>query len=216
MNDEAFEVVRLRNDFFRDGFYKVMLALGLILVALSLLVITSLYLFLSKPSPIMFTVADNEWRILPPIPLDKPYLQTADLLQWVSQALPASFNYDFINYMNQLKKMQHYYTPEGWKKYLDLLNNYANFNTVQSEKQFISGTPLGAPFIVNQGLLQGRYAWWVQMPINVSYSNASGGGRQQNITFQLLVVRVPTLNNLDGVGIENILVYTGNQAKPNG
>lgn len=217
MADEA-DVIRLRNEFFRDGFYKVLLALALILVAFTLLVFASLYLFLSKPKPISFSVADNEWRILGPVSVEKSYLPTSDLLQWVSTALPASFNYDFINYTRQQKSMQHYFTPDGWSVYSDLLNNYANFNTVTAQKQFISANAASAPFILNQGLLKGRYAWWVQMPINISYSNADGGSKQQSVIFQVLVVRVPTLNNLEGVAIDNLIVFTknANQARPNG
>src|SRR5688572_30035886 len=97
-NNES--TIQLKNDFYRDGFYKVLLALGLILIAIFLLVALSLYLHFSKPEPVDFSVG-TEFRVLQPVPTDQPYLSTADLLQWVSQTLPKVFSYDFVSYSAQ-------------------------------------------------------------------------------------------------------------------
>lgn len=207
MAGEEVQVVRLRNDFYRDGFYKVLLALAILIMAIVLLTLLSVYLFLFKPPPVNFK-ADNEWRLLPPVPLDQPYLTTPDLIQWVTEALPASFNYDFINYTSQLKDKAQYFTPNGWKKFLDQINTYANYNDIQTQKLFLNASAAGAPFVLNQGLLEGKYGWWVQMPIIIRVISIDKN-YPQHLVIQALVVRVPTLNNLDGVGIDNIIVSKG-------
>ncbi len=204
VDDALQQTVRLKNDFYRDGFYKVSLALGMVFAAVALLLALLVYLFLEKPQPVNFAV-DNEWRILPPVALDQPYLNTPDLLQWVSDVLPIAFTYDFVNYDNQLRDVSQYFTADGWKKFLDLLNIYANSNTVQMSKQFINGNADGAPIPLNQGLLQGVYAWWVQMPIDIHYINLNKED-DTLLTVQVLVVRESTLNNLNGVAIDNIVV----------
>ncbi len=211
MAEEELQTVYLRKDFNRDGFRKILFIFGMLLVVIVILIATSIYLFLDKPAPVTFAT-DNEWRIVLPVPLDKPYLAQSDLIQWVSSALPGLFNYDFINYKIQLPKNEHYFTENGWKIFSTLLSGYADYTAIKNAKLFITGVPSGAPFILNQGLLERKYSWWVQMPVQINYSN----GFVQALDLQVLVVRVSTLNNLYGVAIENILVANGKPAESKG
>lgn len=212
MAGEEQQVIRLRNDFYRDGFTKVLVALSMIIAAISLLIAASIYLVVAKPAPVFFPT-DNEWRVVPPIPLDQPYLSTADLTQWVSQTLPAVFNYDFLHYMASYKNNQQYFTQNGFSKYAAILNIYASYGLVSQRKLFVSAAPDGAPFIVNQGLLDGRYSWWLQMPLVIHFGSLDRG-YSQNVTLQILVVREPTLNNLWGVVIDNMVIPQQKPAAP--
>ena len=209
MNEEAFQVVDIQDDFYREGFGKLMFVLTSLLIAMSLLIAVSVYLYLNQPPPKTFHV-EKEWRVQAPVPLNQPYLTTPELLQWVSDVLPRAFMFDFINYNDQLKTISPYFTKEGWKIFLNQLNIYANYNKVQSYKMFVTAVPAGAPFIFNQGPVQetGVYGWWVQMPLTLTYASFSGSNAQ-TLSLQVLVVRVSTLNNLNGVGINNVLVLKG-------
>jgi intracellular multiplication protein IcmL len=208
MAGDELQTIRLRNDFYRDGFNKVLLALLMILAAIILLGFISVYLFIQKPEPVTF-VTDNEWRVVPPVPVDQPYLINADLLQWVSNTVPKLFIFDFISYTNQLKALRQYFTANGWKKYLALVDTYANVNTVQGTKLFINASPAAGPVIFNQGILpEGEFGWWIQMPLNINYSSNTRKD-ETDITLKALVIRVPTLNNLSGVAIDNIIVSKG-------
>lgn len=204
MASEDLQVVQLRDDFYRDGFYKALSTLLLFAVMITLLVGMIVYLYGSKPKPIYFAV-DDDLRILAPVPVSQAYLTTADLIQWVSTVIPASFTFDFVNYSKQLQNLKKYFTSDGWSKLQDHLNNFANANLISTNKLFVNAQASGAPFILNQGVLQNRYAWWVQMPITITYSTFERN-TLQNITVQVLVVRIPTDNNLDGVAIDNIII----------
>src|SRR5437667_1540431 len=116
MAEEELQVIRLRNSFYRDGFHKSVLALSLVILSILLLIAISIYIHFNKPKPVTFQ-SDNEWRVLAPVPVNVPYLQTQDLLQWVSEVLPASFNYDFIHYGIQQKNTQDHFTTNGWQAY---------------------------------------------------------------------------------------------------
>src|SRR5690242_3880191 len=129
MAADEIQTIRLRNDFYRDGFRKALLALGIISVTVVLLIATFIYLIVTKPSPIYFATGD-EWRVLPNAPLDQPYLRSSDLVQWVSKALPDSFQYDFIDYMAKFKDHQQYFTDQGWQVFVNIINRYASFNKV--------------------------------------------------------------------------------------
>lgn len=204
---EEFEVETLRDEFYRDSFIKVICLIGSFIVAFLALVALSIYLYLDKPPPVVFPV-QKEWRVQPLVALDKPYLSTTDMLQWVSDIMQKVFTYDFNHYDDQLKNASQYFTNDGWKIFLNQLNIYANYNNVQAYKLFVNSTPAGAPILLNEGLLSGRWAWWVQMPININYAGFSPPPNK-TLTLQVLVVRVPTLNNLTGIGIDNVIVAKG-------
>jgi intracellular multiplication protein IcmL len=196
-------IAHLRDDFYRDGFRKVLLSLALVTGATALLIIVSLYFFLHQVLPINFAVYPD-WRVLPDVSLDKPYIPKPDLLQWVSNALPQAFTFDFINYDEELKKLEKYFTANGWNKYSELANTLVNHNEILNKKLFVTASADGAPVILNQGIIDQSYAWWVQMPVNVRYSGVEGEAHESKFTIQVLLVRVSTLNNLDGISIENI------------
>lgn len=212
MAGDELEVVRLKTSFYQDGFYKLLIALTTILIAIIFLIGLSVYIYISKPEPVYFST-DDEWRILPPVPLDKEFLSDADLVQWISEVLPIAFTFDFINYTKQLQNVSQYFTPTGWQKFLDQINEHANYNEVVHSKMFINSYPAGAPGIINRGLApEGRWVWTITMPINM---NLITGARTniQPLTIRALIVRVPTLNNIYGVGIEDIVVTKGSASQ---
>lgn len=207
MTEETLVVVELQDAFYRDSFGKLVLIIVSFCTAIVLLIALSIYLVLDKPPPLTFPVAD-EWRVQPPVPLDQPYVATPDLLQWVNDTVQKLFVFDFTNYDDQLAVLKTYFTEDGWRIYLNQLNNYVNYNNVQTNRLFVSMELQGAPIVLNQGLLSGKWGWWVQMPITIKYAGAVPVP-SKNITLQILVIRVPTLNNLDGVAIDNIMVDQG-------
>lgn len=213
MAAEDLQVIRLRDDFYRDGFNRILFCLLLIFGAIGLLVATSLYLFISKPPPVYFAT-DNEFRIVAPVPLNQPYIHTSDLLQWVNEAVSAAFTYDYLNFDREFEANKRYFTENGWKKYLELLNNYAASKTLQASKIFVNAALYSAPFIVNQGVLNDRYGWWIQVPMQIR-STGFQTNYSQSVTFQTLVVRISTLNDLNGVAIDNIVVAP-TEAAPTG
>lgn len=204
---EEQEIVRLKSDFYRDGYHKIVLCLGLIIIAIVLLIASCIYLYVKKPPPIYFPT-DKEWRILPPVSVEVPYLTTADLLQWVGNVMMAVFYYDFVNYKDQLQENRTYFTDKGWLAFQGMLNNYASQDMIDVQKTFVNGVPDGAPFIINEGLLENRYSWWVQIPVRITYTYAAQevSTKSKQITFQVLVVRIPTLNNIYGVAIDNMML----------
>ncbi len=207
------DIVRLQTNFYRDGYHKIILCLGLIIAAIVLLIASCIYLYVTKPPPVYFST-DKEWRILPPVSVELPYLITADLLQWVGNVMMGVFYYDFIRYQDQLQENRSYFTDKGWLAFQGMINNYASKDMVSVQKIFVNGAPDGAPFIINEGILEQRYAWWVQIPMKMTYTyiGKEMATSEKQVTFQMLVVRVPTPNNIYGVAIDNIKLLTGKTA----
>lgn len=205
MAGEELNVVELDDNFYRDSIGRVVFVIISICTIIAALCLLSLYIYFDKPSPITFPVND-EMRVQAAVPLDQPYLNTPDLLQWVADVLPRSFILDFNFYNDQLSLISTNFTPDGWKTFLNQLNIYANYNNVQAYKLFVTATPSTAPFILRAGIIPetGKYGWWVQMQITINYAGFKPPANV-TLTLQILVVRVSTLNNLQGVAIDNVI-----------
>ncbi len=208
MEELSSQVAHFRDDFYRDGFRVILLSLGMVVGAIGLLIVVSFYFLVHQVVPITFPVY-QDWRIQADVPVDQPYLHIADLLQWVSKAMPQIFEFDFINYNQELQTDTVYFTNNGWAKFLALTSAYMSHDDVMKNKVFVQAIPSGAPVVLNQGAVDGKYAWWVQMPLVVRYSDVDGNNRDIKLLIQVLVIRVPTLDNLDGVAIENIIANQG-------
>jgi len=204
MASEVTDQVTLRDDFYRDSFGKVLVLMISIAAAFVFLVVISIYFYMQKPKPTTFAVS-NGFRIQAEVPLDQPYLSTPDVLQWVNDVFAKLFIYDFIHYDEQLNALMPYFTSDGWKVFLNQLNNYASKDTVENNKLFVTSVPAGAPVIFRQGLMNGRYAWQVNVPVNLNGTN-TGNNLPKLLKFQVVVVRVPTANNLSGLSIDNMIV----------
>jgi intracellular multiplication protein IcmL len=207
MAENDLVLIELQDAFYRDSMPKVVLIIISLLVAIFFLAATSLYLYLKKPIPLTFGVW-SEWRVQPDIPLVEPHRSTPEVVQWSADTLRKLFVFDFVHYNDQLDALKPYFTDDGWRIFLNQVSNIANHDDVTNNKVFVNGVPSGAPVILNQGLLSGRYAWWVQIPIDIAFVKA-GLGSSRTLTLQVLLVRVPTLNNLAGIAIDNIVIAKG-------
>lgn len=217
MAPEQTSIVQLRDGFYRDSISKFMLVLLCTCVGILIFVGLSVYLYLDKPAPVLFDVEDD-MRVQKTVPLDQPYLLTPDILQWVADVFPKAWTLDFNHYNDQLNSNKQYFTSDGWTTFLNQLNINANYNNVQAGKVFVTATPVSAPIVLRDGVLpdSGKYGWWVQMPITINYDGFKPPA-SVNLTYQILVVRVPTLDNLTGVAIDNVIIAPppGNQATGN-
>jgi intracellular multiplication protein IcmL len=201
---EETSTVELKDDFYRDSFGKVVVAMIGAVVVIAGLVALSVFLYLDKPPPITFPV-DNDMHVQPPVPLDQPYLSDPELLQWVVDVFSRVFVVDFNYYNDQIKTYSQYFTTNGWQTFLNQLNIYANYNNVQAYKLFVTSAPTAAPYIIRDGVIpdSGKYGWWVQVPLTINYAGYRPPPSKP-LALQVLVVRVSTLNNLTGVGIDNV------------
>jgi intracellular multiplication protein IcmL len=204
MSDEEMQIVGLRDDFYRDSFKKVLaIVLGAFLVAMSVAALATYYA-MSKPWPVAFAVGP-QWQVQPPVSISRPFVSKADLLQWTSDVVPALFTMDFLNYDAEIAALARNFTANGWHIYQNQLKNFAAKDVVIQNHTFISAKATDVPAIVNRGLLSGRYAWLITLPLEITYNNLKTRD-VRSVTFQVLVVRVPTEKNLIGIAIDDIVV----------
>jgi intracellular multiplication protein IcmL len=202
--ESAIQVVTMRNQFYYDSYRRIMLVL-----LLSILLNFSLggilwYLVSHPPEPKYFATTING-RITPLVPLDQPNQADSSVLQWANQAAIASYTYNFVNYQQELQAASEFFTPEGWSNFLTALQSSNNLDAVKVKKLIVSAVATRAPIILQKGILDGRYAWRVQMPVLVTYQSPNQFAQQNNVVT-MLITRVSTLNNPRGIGIAQFIV----------
>ena len=197
MTDDALTVVTLRNQFYQDGQRKITVTLLISVISNVLLAMMLGYIVTHPPAPKYFATSING-RITPLFGLNEPN-------QWSNQAAIAAFTYNFVNYRAELQASSGFFTSVGWTQFLTALESSNNLDAVKAKKLIVSAVATRAPIILQKGVLNGRYAWRVQMPILVTYQSASEFSQQNNVVT-MLITRVSTLNSPRGIGISQFVV----------
>jgi len=204
MAEEALAAVTLRNTFYRDGQRKLMLVLMVSACANIILAAMLIFIIRHPPLPKYFATSING-RITPLFALNEPNQSDSAVLQWANQAAIAAFTYNFVNYRSELQASSGFFTAEGWTQFLNALQDSNNLEAVKAKKLIVSAVATRAPIILQKGMLGGRYAWRVQMPILVTYQSASEFTQQSSVVT-MLITRVSTLNSPRGIGIAQFVV----------
>ena len=204
MAEDALVAVTLRNNFYKDGQRKIISILLISMLANLILAAMLTYIIKHPPAPKYFATSING-RITPLFALNEPNQSDSAVLQWANQAAIAAFTYNFVNYHSELQASSGFFTSDGWTQFLDALEQSNNLDAVKAKKLIVSAVATRAPIILQKGMLNGRYAWRVQMPILVTYQSASEFS-QQNSVVTMLITRVSTLNSPRGIGIAQFVV----------
>lgn len=206
---DILEVVKIRNDFYRDGQRKALLSLIISMIANVILAILLVYIITHPPKPQYFATSING-RITPLYPLDEPNQSDSAILQWANYAAIASFSYNFVNYREELQAASGFFTADGWDSFLAALERSNMLKGVVAKKLIVSAVATRAPVILKKGQISGGpYAWRVQMPILVTYQS-SAVITQENYVVTMLITRVSTLNSPRGIGISQFIVGPAN------
>ena len=156
-----------------------------------------------KPDPKYFATS-SDGRIMPLYALDQPNLSKAAVLQWSNKAAVAAYTYNFVNYRAAFQRASRYFTSNGCNQFMTPIEGSNNLQAVKAKKLVVSAVAAGAPIILQQGVISGRFAWKVQLPLLVSYLSASQQ-IQQSLLVTMLISRVPTLNDPEGIGIDQFV-----------
>lgn len=207
MAEDALELIKLRNNFYRDNYRRVVGAL-LLMVFINIILVSVIFYQISNPPAPQYFATSTDGRITPLYPLSDPMMAPAELLQWAERAAVGVNNYNFVNYKDALQAAQNNFTPEGWSYYQDALKAAGTLDVVLTKKLVVSAVPTAAPVILEQGVIKGRYAWKVQMPLLITYQSASEQ-TQQPVVVTIVISRVPTVDMPRGVAIVSFISSPG-------
>ena len=204
---DAIQTVMMRHEFYRDRFRWMLYGIVGLAISNILSAYTIYYLVNDRPEPRYFaTRADG--GLIRLVPLNEPMLTQSAILTWAGKAATDAFTFDFVNFRQQLQEAAQAFTPDGWRSFLQALEDSRNLEAVREKKLIVNAALQGAPVILTEGVVNGVYSWRIEMPIVVAYRSANEVQRQ-NLVVNMTVSRVPTLEFPEGVGITQFV------ARPN-
>lgn len=133
-------------------------------------------------------------------PIYQPNTSDLSIIKWASLATVAAYNFDFVNYNNQLSFASQYFTPSAWNAFYNALYSSNNLDEVISKKLIVNAVVMQPPVILAKGTLNGVFSWRIQIPLLVTYQSAQGFVTN-SLIVNLLVTRISTLDSINGIGI---------------
>lgn len=196
--------VVIRNEFYRDGYRSILkLAVFQSMIILALIFAMFFVIYVNQPENRYFATTEDG-RLVPLTALNEPNLSNPALMSWVAQYATEVMTFGFNDYRRRLQEASRNFTRRGWESFTQALQRSRIIEMVESNQQVVTAAPSGAPILKSEGLVSGRYQWEVQLPMILSYQ-AGSKSRSDNVLVTLIIVRVPRLENPNGVGIEQWL-----------
>jgi intracellular multiplication protein IcmL len=202
-DENGLTLVVERNEFYRDGYQKLFMAV-LFLIAINVILVGGiLYKTVNPPEPQYFA-ATADGKIINFHPLNDPVVTDDFVAQWSANAVRRAFSLDFMHWRAQLQRSSSDFTPSGWQYFVTALKESNNLKTLTNLKMVSDAEITGAPVILEKDLVGGVYAWKVEMSILVTFKND-----KQDIPMPmkvtLIVLRVPVKDYPDQIAINNFL-----------
>ena len=193
--------VVVRNEFYRDG-YRSLLRLSLLQGVVILALLGAMYFVIQIHQPEnRYFATTEDGRLVPMVPLNEPNLSQPALMSWVAQAATEVMTFGFNDYRRRLQESSRNFTRRGWESFTGALQRSRIIEMVEARQQVVTAAPQGAPIVVSEGLVAGRYQWEVQLPLVLTYQ-AGAQTRTDKLLVTIIIVRVPRLESPNGVGIE--------------
>jgi len=196
----------------RNAFYKRLHILALFAFFLNILVIimlsSALGWLLKNPVKPLYFAADEVGRLIQITPVNIPNMSEDKMIAWTVNAVQSALSYDYINYREQLQKVENYFTRYGWNKYMDALSLSGNMRALTVRKQIVLAQVVEKPNLLGQGMLAGAYAWKIRMPLLVIYTMPPYDGSNQfsnALVVDATVQRQKILEGDNGLGIVQLI-----------
>lgn len=140
-----------------------------------------------------------------PVMTPEASIDNKTLISFSQQAAQAAFTYSYDNVQDNLKKLQTFFTPNGWTSFNKALTASNNLKVVEQEKLNVTAKVAGESKVSNhQQTAQGQQ-WHVDVPLQVTYANAKQQKVEQSLMIKLVLATVNTDVNNHGVAIKQFI-----------
>jgi intracellular multiplication protein IcmL len=198
---DAVSTILNRNAFYRDG-YRMLLKISLIqIVVIGLLLMTIVGLFSTIRTRSIYFATTSDGRIINIVPLNEPYLSPAQVIAWTAATAQNVMRFGYHDYRERLQQVSNAFTQTGWVSFNKALKEASFLEAVQARKLVVTMDINAAPEIQNAFEQNGVYTWYVQFPVTIRF-DGNQPPQSINTMLRLQIVRVSTLQNPDGISIE--------------
>jgi intracellular multiplication protein IcmL len=198
---DAVSTILTRNTFYRDG-YRFLMRVSLIqIVVIALLIFSISGLYMSIKSRYIYFATTSDGRIINIVPLNDPYLSPAQVITWSAATAQNVMRFGYHDYRDKLQLMASNFTSTGWESFNKALKDANFLEAVQARKLVVSMEINAAPEIQSAFERNGVYTWYVRFPVTIKFDGEQPPAPIDTM-LRLQIVRVSTLQNPDGVSIE--------------
>jgi intracellular multiplication protein IcmL len=206
---DAVATILNRNSFYRDG-YRLLLRITIIQgIVIAIMVAAIATLVLTVQTRQIYFATTSDGRIINIVPLNEPYRSPAEVIAWAASTSQNIMRFGYNDYRDRLQQASSSFTPTGWDSFSRALKQANIIEALEARKLVTTMSIDGAPEITNAAVRNGAYNWDLKIPVTIHYD---GNEPPQPSKFNLLlrIVRVSTLQNPDGISIEQWVPSYGN------
>lgn len=144
----------------------------------------------------------NDGRLVPVIPLDKPYVSDARVLGYVDECARQVFSHDFLHWRTTLQNSKTCFTEKGGDAVEEALAPWVK--DIAERELTMSVSMADTPVIAKRGDFNGTFAWRVQAPISLFRRGTKMSDVPRPFILQVVVRRVGLDQNPRGIAIDSL------------
>lgn len=146
--------------------------------------------------------ATPEGRLIPIVPLDKPYVSDARVLGYVDECARMVFSHDFLHWRTSLQGAKTCFTEKGGDAVEEALAPWVK--DIVEREMTMSVSLSDTPVIAKRGEFEGNFAWRVQAPISLFRRGTKTKDTPRPYILHVVVRRVGLDQNPRGIAIDSL------------
>lgn len=168
------------------------------------------------PTPLMqFGIGVSELDKTAGKNLDVPHRNQDELAKWLDRAVAETMSFSPASYPDHIKHLATGFTPEGLAQFQAWVQNANLIQAMETGHLQMNGFVQEAPFLLNEGVVNGRYRWLFEIPVMISFfdkdvkfmKSSTQIKETRRLLVRLQIGRVATGGLENGVLIETWEVY---------
>ena len=201
--DEAVATMISRHAYARERYELLLRTLYGLIAILAVSLLLNFWLAL-RPVEIKYFATDSLGQIRTLTALDRPIQSKGEVVNWTTNAITQAFTFGFSNYRESFEVAKLNFTDSGWRGFQQAIEARKILSDVVENKFVTSSALREAPVVSQEGIVDGRWGWKIEVPMLVTYESANA---HQTVGFlaEVIVVRRPESENPSGLGIAQIL-----------
>jgi intracellular multiplication protein IcmL len=146
--------------------------------------------------------ATPDGRVIPIVPLDKPYVSDARVIGYVDECARMVFSHDFLHWRTTLQGSKACFTEKGGDAVEEALAPWVK--DIVDRELTMSVSLADTPVIAKRGEFNGAFAWRVQAPISLFRRGTKVSDMPRPFMLQVVVRRVGLDQNPRGIAIDSL------------
>ena len=191
----------VKNNLWRYIYF--VLAVCILSVFLNILL---LYAILYKYPANKFLWTSDARSVCAATPLTKPTVTPALVKDFANRAALDLNSFDYVNWRRTLSTaLDQYFTPAGRSRYTQAFEKSGILEKVRKNYYTLTAVSSGYPVLLNEGVVDNRYQWTIQVPIIVYYRTNTEVLPESRVLTMTLVSVDPSPLNPNGIAIDGVI-----------